>query len=144
MAGYFPLTTSTCASLVISLIMWWFRYSTDPSCAYIDAHPSEYPSIRWFGRHLNAFLRQTSPYAAQPVLAEMVAFEWPQGEVFDAEDSAAVTVEEMACFPRLPGRPCAWPCIPRCGACILNGMYRRRGRRSIKIRHSPRPRGQKL
>lgn len=72
--------------------------------AYIDAHPSAHPSLRWFGRHMSDFLAQTSPYAAHPVLAEMAAFEWAQGEVFDAADSGCVSVEAIA-----SQAPEAWP-----------------------------------
>ncbi|MGH8500973.1 MAG: DNA-binding domain-containing protein [Gammaproteobacteria bacterium] len=74
--------------------------------AYIDAHPSGHPSLRWFGKYLSAFLERTPPYAAQPVLAEMAAFEWAQGEVFDAEDDAALGVEDIAALP-----PDAWPAM---------------------------------
>src|SRR5579871_673370 len=52
--------------------------------AYIDAHPSTHPSVRWFSRHLEIFLKDTSPYDEHPYLAEMAAFEWAQGLVFDA------------------------------------------------------------
>lgn len=72
--------------------------------AYIDAHPSDHPSVRWFGRRLGSFLRDTAPYAAQPVLAEMAEFEWAQGEVTDAADSPVVSVDEPG---RLP--PGSWP-----------------------------------
>jgi hypothetical protein len=58
--------------------------------AYIDAHPSQHPSLRWFGRQVSKFLRQTPLYASQPILAEMAAFEWAQGEVFDAEDADVI------------------------------------------------------
>ena len=44
--------------------------------AYVEAHPSHHPSIRWFGEHLPAFLRSTAPWREQPVLAEMAGFEW--------------------------------------------------------------------
>lgn len=64
--------------------------------AYIDAHPSAHPSLRWFGRHMSDFLARTPPYATQPVLAEMAAFEWAQGEVFDAQDCGCVSVEAIA------------------------------------------------
>jgi len=72
--------------------------------AYIDAHPSGHPSLRWFGQYLSAFLARTPPYAAQSVLAEMAAFEWAQGEVFDAEDDATLGVEDFAALP-----PHEWP-----------------------------------
>lgn len=72
--------------------------------AYIDAHPSDHPSVRWFGRCLGSFLREARPYATQPVLAEMADFEWAQGEVTDAADSPVVSVDEPGSLP-----PGAWP-----------------------------------
>lgn len=72
--------------------------------AYIDAHPSTHPSIRWFGRYLRGFLRGAAVYRNQPALAEMAAFEWTQGEVMDAADNPLVGVEELGAVP-----PEAWP-----------------------------------
>ena len=67
--------------------------------AYVEAHPSHHPSIRWFGSHLSAFLRSTAPWREQPVLAEMAAFEWAKGELLDAADSPVVGVEDIALIP---------------------------------------------
>ena len=67
--------------------------------AYIDAHPSTHPSVRWFSQHLTGFLRDTEPYAAHPYLAEMAAFEWAQGRVFDATDDTAISMEVLATLP---------------------------------------------
>lgn len=72
--------------------------------AYIDAHPSAHPSVRWFGRRLADFLRDTPPYRDQPVLAEMADFEWAQGEVIDAADSPALAAGDLAGLA-----PEAWP-----------------------------------
>lgn len=70
--------------------------------AYLDAHPSEHPSVRWFGRHFAAFLRaHEGPHA---LLAELAAFEWAQGEAFDARDVQPLALEEVA---RMPGDQ--WP-----------------------------------
>lgn len=74
--------------------------------AYIDAHPSDRRSIRWFGRHMAHFLANTGPYLNDPVLAEMAAFEWAQGEAFDAADDPSLTIEQMAALP-----PEAWPTL---------------------------------
>ncbi len=68
---------------------------------YIAAHPSDTPSVRWFGRHLAQHLRIVHP--AQPQLAELAAFEWAQGEVFDAPDAPELMLEAMAQIP-----PDAW------------------------------------
>lgn len=72
--------------------------------AYLEA----YPSVRWFGPHLERLLRQVHPYRDPPELAELAAFEWAQGEVTDAADGPATGVEALAalapaCWPRI------WP-----------------------------------
>ena len=67
--------------------------------AYIEAHPSHHPSIRWFGRHLPEFVRSAAPWKDRPVLAEMAGFEWAKGELLDAADSRVVGVEDIAAIP---------------------------------------------
>ena len=67
--------------------------------AYIDAHPSTHPSVRWFSQHLPAFLRDKEPYSARPYLAEMAAFEWAQSLAFDAADAEALEMQSLATVP---------------------------------------------
>ena len=67
--------------------------------AYVAAHPSHHPSIRWFGGHLPAFLRSTAPWRDHPAFAEMAEFEWAKGELLDAADSPVVGVEDIAAIP---------------------------------------------
>ena len=67
--------------------------------AYIDAHPSTHPSVRWFSQHLPAFLRGTAPYSDHPVLTEMAAFEWAQARVFDAADAEPLDMQALATVP---------------------------------------------
>jgi hypothetical protein len=62
---------------------------------YIQQHPSIWPSIRWFGTHMSDFLQQNEPYNAYSQVAEMAAFEWAQGLVFDAAQSAVVSLDEL-------------------------------------------------
>src|SRR5215470_4532994 len=50
--------------------------------AYIAAHPSRYPSVRWFGRQLADFMARTPPYDRSSAAAEMARFEWLLGEAF--------------------------------------------------------------
>lgn len=64
--------------------------------AYIAAHPSRHPSVRWFSRHLETFLKDTEPYGDHPYLAEMAAFEWAQGITFDAADDPVIGLEVLA------------------------------------------------
>lgn len=72
--------------------------------AYIEEHPSDTPSVRWFGRHLPQFLRRAPAYAARPVLAELAQFEWSKGEVFDAPDAPPLALEAVAAVA-----PDRWP-----------------------------------
>lgn len=67
--------------------------------AYINATPSTHHSVRWFSRHLETFLKGTAPYDEHPYLAEMAAFEWAQGLVFDAADDPNVGLETLARVP---------------------------------------------
>lgn len=63
--------------------------------AYIDVHPSEHFSMRYFGRHLSEFLARTSPYVDMPVLSEMAAFEWRLRNAFDAADADVCSVNDI-------------------------------------------------
>jgi hypothetical protein len=72
--------------------------------AYIDAHPSDHYSLRYFGRHLGRFLAQAAPYRDQPLLAEVARFEWALTDAFDAPDAGVAAVDDMAGVP-----PESWP-----------------------------------
>lgn len=67
--------------------------------AYIAAHPSHSPSVRWFGRHLAEFARGTPPYDRAPAVAEMARFEWALGVAFDTPDVAPITADELIALP---------------------------------------------
>lgn len=67
--------------------------------AYIQQHPSVYPSIRWFGSHMPEFLQESPPYSEYPQVSEMAAFERAQGLVFDAVGKPPV---DMKTFSRIP------------------------------------------
>lgn len=67
--------------------------------AYVAAHPSTHPSIRWFGRGLADFLGHTPPFADTPAAADMARFEWALGEAFDAADSEPLTFARLAAAP---------------------------------------------
>lgn len=64
---------------------------------YVEVHPSTTPSLRWFGRHYADYLRRVEP--DQPLWAETAAFEWAQGEVFDAPDAPVIGLDAMATIP---------------------------------------------
>ena len=72
--------------------------------AYIAAQPSQHYSLRYFSRHMAAFLSQAEPYNETPLLAELAAFDWGLTTAFDAADDPALTVEDMGAVD-----PNDWP-----------------------------------
>lgn len=62
--------------------------------AYIEAHPSAYRSIRWFGHALPASLRAGFPH--QPWLAELGEWEWALAAAFDAADAPAIAAHDLS------------------------------------------------
>jgi hypothetical protein len=74
--------------------------------AYIEAFPSRRRSVRWHGESLATFLRSQRPFAEQPWLSELAAFEWALSTAFDAGNSPAIGVETIAALP-----PEAWPAM---------------------------------
>ncbi len=71
--------------------------------AYITAHPSHHPSVRWFGGKLADFMAATPPYDTLPAAVEMARFEWTLGEAFDAADAEPITAADLMSLP-----PDAW------------------------------------
>ena len=71
--------------------------------AYIAAHPSRHPSVRWYGRGVADFLANTPPYNSTPDAAEMARFEWALGEAFDSPDVTPVAADALMALP-----PEAW------------------------------------
>lgn len=71
--------------------------------AYIAAHPSRHPSVRWFGAGLADFMDRTAPYNKAPAAVEMVRFEWALGEAFDSADVAPIAADVLLALP-----PEAW------------------------------------
>jgi hypothetical protein len=60
---------------------------------YIDTHPSQYASIRWFGDRLAHELERS--HASQPWIAELARWEWALAASFDAQDAAALGIESL-------------------------------------------------
>lgn len=72
---------------------------------YLEAHPSPFFSVRYFGKALSAFLENNSDYP-EPYLSEMAAFEWALGNTLDSEDAPHVdfsTLQSMdpSVFPTI-------------------------------------------
>lgn len=66
---------------------------------YLEKHPSHYPSVRHFGRHLAEFLAVDNATAGQPYLAEMAQLDWARGLAFDAADVDVWTLDELGALP---------------------------------------------
>lgn len=70
---------------------------------YVAAHPSQHPSVRWFGAKLGDFLGRTPPFNGSPDAVEMARFEWALGEAFDSANAVPVTADALMTMP-----PEAW------------------------------------
>jgi len=73
---------------------------------YVDAHPSTTRSVRWLGRHLAGWLKQTEDWSAHPAVSSMAALEWMIGLAFDSPDAAPVAILDIGAVP-----PEAWPML---------------------------------
>lgn len=60
---------------------------------YIDAHPSRFTSIRWFGDRLAESLDRS--HASEPWLAELAQWEWAIAAAFDEQDAAPLSPQAL-------------------------------------------------
>ncbi len=67
--------------------------------AYVRAHPSHSPNIRWVGADLPDFLATTMPYAKSLVIADLARLEKAINDAFDAADSPVIGQEVLAGVP---------------------------------------------
>ncbi len=74
------------------------------SRTFVEATPSAFRNVRWYGAALPEFLRVTPPWAGQPILHELALFEWTLTLAFDAADAPVVRFDELASLPQQ-----AWP-----------------------------------
>ena len=87
--------------------------------AYIAAHPSRHPSVRWYGRGLADFLSRTEPYSRTPAAAEMARFEWALGEAFDSPDVTPITADALMALPQEAWETLAFTTLPSLRRVIL-------------------------
>jgi hypothetical protein len=66
---------------------------------YIAQNPSTNASLRWFGRHMPAFLSATEPYNDKPYLAQLAELEWALVDAFNATDQDSIGEGEVAQVP---------------------------------------------
>jgi hypothetical protein len=87
--------------------------------AYIAAHPSRHPSVRWYGRGLADFLSRTEPYSRTPAAAEMARFEWALGEAFDSPDVTPITADALMALPQEAWETLGFTTLPSLRRLIL-------------------------
>lgn len=71
----------------------------EAALAYVEAHPSVFRNVRWYGAALPNFLRRAAPWLRQPWLAELARFEWTLTLAFDAPDAPHAVFSDLAALP---------------------------------------------
>ena len=71
---------------------------------YIDAHPSRFRSIRWFGDELTVFLDAAPERLPHPALADVARMDWAIRDAFDAAGAPPLTLADLAALA-----PEQWP-----------------------------------
>jgi Putative DNA-binding domain len=74
--------------------------------AYIEAHPSQRPSIRWFGEWLPEFMAGHDGLVPHPAMTDLARMEWALRAAFDAADASPIDATALA---GVPGD--AWPSL---------------------------------
>jgi len=64
--------------------------------AYLHAHPSTQPSIRWFGHHLPAFMAERKDLVPHPALAGLARMELALRTALDAADAEPIDAQALA------------------------------------------------
>lgn len=67
--------------------------------AYIAAHPSRHPSIRWFGDRLPEFMASREDLVPHPALTDLARLEWALRGAFDAADAQALVAQDIERVP---------------------------------------------
>jgi Putative DNA-binding domain len=75
--------------------------------AYLEAHPSQRPSIRWFGDRLPGFMAARDDLVPHPAIVDLARMEWALRGAFDAADAPVVL--GVAALAALPAE--AWPSL---------------------------------
>ena len=67
--------------------------------AYLRAHPPRHYSLRWLGEQLPDFIEQHLVAEQAAPLAELARLEWAFTLAFDAADTEALSLEQVAALP---------------------------------------------
>lgn len=74
--------------------------------AYLHAHPSTHPSIRWFGDRLPEFMAAHDELVPHAALQDLARMERALRTAFDAADAQPLSVAALSAVP-----PAAWPML---------------------------------
>ena len=74
--------------------------------AYLRAHPSSHPSIRWFGHRLADFMGQQPERVPHPAFVDLARMEWALRSAFDAADAPVLSAASLAA--RAPEQWAGW------------------------------------
>lgn len=67
--------------------------------AYIDSHPSQHYSLRWFGHRLCEFMAANAALMDHPAMLDLARMEWALRQAFDATAAPLLTSEALAAVP---------------------------------------------
>ena len=83
---------------VLPLIMGDDAFDTLAN-AYIDAHPSQHYSLRWFGHLLCDFMISHDELVDHPALVDLAQLQWALRHAFDAESAELLTTTDLGAVP---------------------------------------------
>ncbi len=66
------------------------------AAAYLNAHPSRFRSIRWFGDRLAEFIGDNPGSVPHPALLDIARLDWAMRGAFDAADATPLRFEDLA------------------------------------------------
>ena len=67
--------------------------------AYIDAHPSQHYSLRWFGHRLSEFMASHATLVEHPAMVDLARMEWALRYAFDAAAEPLLDSEALTAVP---------------------------------------------
>jgi hypothetical protein len=71
----------------------------DLAHAYVEAHPSTHPSLRWFGRGFADFLAGSTERGLPGFVGDLARLEWARLSVFDAADAEVLAIDTLRRLP---------------------------------------------